>query len=540
METGKRIVQKGADQGMPKRTRQDEIDDKGQAILEKALADWAELNPLRKKDHGLDYVIEPKEKSGAMSGLQAFVQLKSSAKPAQRQNHISQKMTADHLMYYMTKAQLPVFLVVVDVEHEEGYWLFLQEYLLANAKLGKSPAPRTLTLPVRYQNRVSEADSFQNAVTAAAQFMVVHKVRLEQWRLNRQDPRFNFHITASGTGQHVRIDANEDVALIARIFFKKGDMSDGPRRLLMGEDVEIDQAEITGSPVFENMGSAQRITMGADFDTEVTIRTYTSSGKLLATLDGLNGKLRRGARGGTIQATLPRTPFAITVTVDLTEAGKEHYVVQWKFDVNTWHGKPVLHLPHFEQLKSFFASLAATDCAEFHFEPKGSQPFQLKARDRQVREVAKNYPVLQFLEKTRQVAGWLHENPAFNANLPGAHVDQVEMLYVLMQERLYEKKSPGIAGKARFDRQNLELLHKNNSVQLGPAEIHTCKLEFLGEKCDIDGLTVHVDGLKLDMSVDDLGALLADTNDDTIEAKIVTADNAKVAFRLPDDVPRLR
>jgi len=88
-----------------------------------------------KTDYGKDYLVEPGDDDEELTGLNFFVQLKGQEKV---------KLTADgsrvkfvletmHAAYYLDKIKdLPVFLVVVDVNKKKGWFQFLQPALNAD------------------------------------------------------------------------------------------------------------------------------------------------------------------------------------------------------------------------------------------------------------------------------------------------------------------------------------------------------------------------------------------------------------------------
>ena len=79
-------------------------------------------------DYHLDYSAEFIEKDEP-SGKRIYVQLKGTKSLKINNGNISFQMKVKHLLYYEQVTQAPVFLVVVDTENSDGYYVFLQRYL---------------------------------------------------------------------------------------------------------------------------------------------------------------------------------------------------------------------------------------------------------------------------------------------------------------------------------------------------------------------------------------------------------------------------
>jgi hypothetical protein len=82
---------------------------------------------------GLDRRIELVEE-GKHTAWAAFVQIKGKRKAAKSKGrktgfpYVSQRLEVEHLDYY-SKMREPVFLVVVDLDRRDGYWIFIQRYI---------------------------------------------------------------------------------------------------------------------------------------------------------------------------------------------------------------------------------------------------------------------------------------------------------------------------------------------------------------------------------------------------------------------------
>ena len=78
------------------------------------------------QDYAIDLEVEVVTK-GEVSGKSLFVQLKSSDCLSIKPTHIDYQFETDKLSYYLQK-DIPVLLVLVDLNDKQCYWLFTQEY----------------------------------------------------------------------------------------------------------------------------------------------------------------------------------------------------------------------------------------------------------------------------------------------------------------------------------------------------------------------------------------------------------------------------
>lgn len=116
-------------------------------------------------DNGTDHIVETlvDEK---YTGKSVRIQIKGHAKvkisggrrggPA----HAIEKVEVKNLRHW-SKSHQPVFLVVVDLERRDGYWLFIQEYLGNAPDLLKDLSKgKEARIKVPTSNRLSDTSSF--------------------------------------------------------------------------------------------------------------------------------------------------------------------------------------------------------------------------------------------------------------------------------------------------------------------------------------------------------------------------------------------
>ena len=100
-------------------------------------------------DHGKDYLVESGNNNGDLSGSSFYVQLKGQerAEVSAGGALVKYSLEMKYAAYYLDRIKdLPVFLVVVDVNEKKGWWLFLQPVLEGNQTWRKQDSI-TVNLP---------------------------------------------------------------------------------------------------------------------------------------------------------------------------------------------------------------------------------------------------------------------------------------------------------------------------------------------------------------------------------------------------------
>ena len=153
------------------------------------------------RDYGKDYLVEIGEDgNGQLTGTNFFVQLKGQRRVKRTADKIAVlfSLESKHARYYSEKVKdLPVFLVVVDIGTEKGWWLFLQQSLQAHQKW-KTQKSFTVKIPVT--QTLGDIPSLRQAIERAQTWMRVnhpvaiqdainaHKQRVIQIDLIRRTP----------------------------------------------------------------------------------------------------------------------------------------------------------------------------------------------------------------------------------------------------------------------------------------------------------------------------------------------------------------
>ncbi len=103
-------------------------------------------------DYGLDREIEIAI-NGKLTGKTLLIQLKSSATIRKEDNLVKYSIETNKLQYYLER-DVPVILILVDIQKEICYWLFVQEYIFENLNSKKLfwRKQKTVTIEIPMMN----------------------------------------------------------------------------------------------------------------------------------------------------------------------------------------------------------------------------------------------------------------------------------------------------------------------------------------------------------------------------------------------------
>jgi hypothetical protein len=142
-------------------------------------------------DYGLDKSVEIVEK-GIVTGKELLVQVKGTANIKFVNDRVSYSLKVTNLKYYLQK-DIPVILIVVDINQKKCYWLFLQQYVYDaldnNRPIETNKVTTTVSIPI--ENDVSLTISELKEIAFAGPTYILSKKldniptdHLELWKSN--------------------------------------------------------------------------------------------------------------------------------------------------------------------------------------------------------------------------------------------------------------------------------------------------------------------------------------------------------------------
>jgi hypothetical protein len=419
------------------RPRSHEIDDQAIAIFRSIKPVELVISDLH-PDYAKDYFVEIAD-GNKMTGEQAIVQLKGqqALRALKGSNSFSFMLKQKHAVYFADKEKLPVFLVLIDVNKKEGYWLFVQQYLLETLRGRKWRHKRSIAVHVPACNSLANKASFLEAIRSARTYMAAHQpaainaaITAKKLSIESLDPRFTANVVANESGERYMFNAKEPVD-ISLIF--KGPPDEVRKRIDdlidRGLPIEIAPGEFsdTGSPLFDEM-----FKQGGIFECNRKLQATTvlmardASGNVIARLDQLRAIVQGGPLEARIESELPNAPFVLsnTWTHDIRRTN-----LSFNIDLDRWQGQRIQLLAYFDQLHSFITAMQA--CTDVRFELYFLGNFALGGIFTPKRQIClERFAVyLDVLARARVIARKFGLNPALPLEITHSEVREIDLMY---------------------------------------------------------------------------------------------------------------
>ncbi|MFH1689390.1 MAG: DUF4365 domain-containing protein [Candidatus Eisenbacteria bacterium] len=310
---------------------------------------------------------------GEPTGREFAVQLKGTEHLKCGTTHVKYSLKTKHLAYFLDKALLPVFLVVVDTTTNRTWRVFLQRYAMAQLADRDWRSQKTVTIKLPFTSDLNNPEALDAAVTDAIAYVrelhpasLQASVAAERRRLEAYDDRISVDVSYVDGRPHYRIDAKEDFEFT--ITFASDDpaeLREKLRQLLeVGRSVEFKpgMVALSGSPLFEHMvgeaNEALTVKMGKTYSGAVDLATFGRDGAELARLDRIPGPIDRGAKAARFSGGYEQSPLKVVLQFPLVQPIPEDQVLfEMHFDTAAWVDVPLLHLPHFDRLIAFMRSI---------------------------------------------------------------------------------------------------------------------------------------------------------------------------------------
>ena len=404
-----------------------EIDRRAQDILRYHIPpSW--LIREQHPDIHIDYFIEVANSKGP-TGPNVGIQLKGTRSPQYSAKHIKIPIKTKHLSYYLNKVKEPIFIIVVDVNKKEGYWIFIQEWLKERIKKD-SERHKEIVVAIPIHNTISNIKRLHEAIVSAEIYMrdlwpssipaaVDHEKRL----LEKIDPRINADVSFMGGKTAVCLRAKED--FIFNIYFKySNDIKDRFEEFFdTGRSIEIDRSEIvesSGFPLLEHtlnkmqdgkmvIGSANRV------KTNIIIATIGAEANEKVVLYGVDGYTFHGGKKVCFEGGLEDSPLRLSFNFPIPPPFKiGSLMVDFRFDSLSWDNIPILDLPYYDKIRDFFESIIMGDKIRIDCEIKGKKVFTATSHGSVGPEfMMKTLNRLRLLEKMRRISQKVKINPQY-------------------------------------------------------------------------------------------------------------------------------
>jgi len=528
-----------------KRPRSHEIDEQAQRCFQRALPlGW--IVRTHDPDYGSDFEVEIVENE-EVTGLTFLVQLKGTAslRSIRHDTAVSFALETKHLVYYVDRVRRPVLLVVVDVEEEMAYWVFLQGYALSCLKGKRWRDQATVAIHLPKKNLLERTDDLKVAVEAADKHMaalwpasVADALRAEKERLESLDPRIVVKPSATDQGVHYHLEAKESFKAQFRFIGESSLMRRKLEELFdLGKEVTFErgQVQVMGSPLLER-AFAEITKMQHAVETPVTVYVLTvdAGGAELTRLEPIHGNLTGGRREQRFRGSLPESPLLIEVAAWFDEVGGRDRLSGkgWiGLEMRRWAGQRVSKLAHFDQICTFAETIRDGATIMVRCYSRGNQLFSTAMSPGSSDWFTQCLTHLSVLRQARHIVPIVGADPKLPDKLTGEHITDIAQLYSLLTDGIYRTSGQGLSARVTMGGKGVRSLesHARELQVKGRAEF-----DFLGTKVPVEPVEFTLTHARLGSDLDALRIAADDANLDDIDVHWVGTEHSElVAKALP-------
>ncbi|MCP4652093.1 MAG: DUF4365 domain-containing protein [Candidatus Omnitrophica bacterium] len=484
-----------------------EIEEEAKSIF----TDTLPLTWLKRKqtpDFYVDYFVEV-DKEREPSGVVFGVQLKGTRKLSTTKKHVKFSMKVKHLKYYFDNARQPIFLVVIDVVHRKGYWVFIQQYIKEVLNLSNWRELIKTTIKIPIQNLLNDIDSFHEAIHNSEKYMrelrpsSVHSAAMalqKEW--NSLEPRSKVDVSYKDSTTNVNVvmpEENQSFIFTrhgdSEILLKKyTDLMERGRRVQFKKD----EIELFGSPLLEMIKkkfSRFELEISNRSEGEVFISAIDSGGNEIGPQYRVDGEIVYARKEIRFECTKKSLPLKINLIFsfeDRDHLKEENMVanVEYFFNDDVWENKPIRQIQYFDALNFIFKSVKNSNKVKFVFESEGKS-LTMGYASMLLNEDAFNYFVGYFdlIEKIQFITKSLDINPKYRAkyDYSKTEVQGIYATYSLIKKGEIQIDATSITPKISIPNEGLVEFEKTGHKKGEAAKIDSSEFPFklFGERVDL-------------------------------------------------------
>lgn len=312
-------------------------------------------------DFHVDYVVELEE-NAQPSGKKFAVQLKGTTSPRYVGSDISFKCDVKHLEYYVDRVTEPVFLVVVDVEKQLAFYVFLQGLIQNQLRGEKWRRKKKKSIRVPRRNELATTKRLSADIDRAIRFMremrpssIESAVRHRQHALERIDPRFSVSIDLQNGEPKYRITPRRPVLarLVAQGTSAVRALSHAIRT---GKPVSLspERFRVTGSKLLDKFCSETcgpiRLEIGGKAPADLSIL----EGNEQTLIPPFRVTIRCGVAEATIEGDLARSPLSFRMAMP-RRGKRRQFSIHVSYD--QWLGQRLLRAAHFDRIHTLIRAI---------------------------------------------------------------------------------------------------------------------------------------------------------------------------------------
>ena len=463
-------------------------------------------------DYGKDQKVELVE-GDEHTGLTFWVQIKGQKKVSRlKDGSISFRLETKDLDYH-TRLQAPMFLVVVDVTKQVGYWVFTQQYERTWLKNVAWRSQEYIQIRLPSSNKLSDLKAYREAVKQAIRYMTTLTLQAdlgaERRHLEAIDPRFKIEITVDSTGRHYHFHSDQQIPV--GFTYQDGEPDSGKLGEMLDRGLPIvvrhDEIKMSGSPLFERFfemarGHDVRLEFNKTVEGSANILRKNRAGEVSGRLDAIPCKMTFGRLECRIEAGLPFDLLKFETTVPHDMVGTRP--MSLPIDLSSWSGRRLMSLPHFGPLAELFVGLDDGESFTFECFAPGQKLFTGIMKFEEEEPYCGISRLIEMLVKARTVAASRSLNPLLTEGYQSAQsAYEVEMLYDMLIGEGFRRKTTSASVRVTVMRGGLRkfLDAIKNSSSLGTLNLDgDGTFPFLGESVVVDSLEREVTNVRLSTS----------------------------------------
>jgi hypothetical protein len=239
------------------------------------------------------------------------------------------------------------------------------------------------------------------------------------------------------------------------------------------------------------------------------------NGREVAFVDPFPAKLEGGTKQLRLNAQMPRTPLAISLTFELpSKSGRAiPGLGNLHFFLDQWVGQKVLQLAYFDQIHHFSRALRDGCDLQIQCAIEGNRWFCVRSNGKRLGHSKEIAYIVDVIRKTREIAVWVSRNPVLPRNLTADDLQALDELHWRVEPGDRSRPAAGERSLAiQIGRDAVEAyLASPNRWRDGPVKVsHKNEIiSLLGEEVEIGLGEYEFTDAKLEQTDDDLrGQLL--------------------------------
>ncbi len=397
------------------------INSKSEKIFACKLSEeYFKIQELVKHQYKIDYIVELLEDENP-TGLFFKVELKGIEKQHGKKDYLSYPFETEALSYYYKNLLLPVFVVIIDVRYEKGFWLFTQKYISENLTQ-ENLSQKTVTLHIPKSQKLENLELFIANIKLAHRYMrdirstsIPDAINYTKKELESLDNRFKVNITYANDLTNIHLKANEKInpQFSIKPEYKKEFVQKIKNVTELGatEELDLKSMKLLGSPIFDifNLKADKLLVHPHEKEVNCTIKTIDKDGHINTILSEIKGKLTYALKQNQYIGYLGDSLFRFIITVKRSEdleRTTEKY--QFTFNYDKWSNKNINKLPYFQKIFSFCLDCTIGMKLEIELEEKGEVINDFSIDISQIRDTIKlNTLFLSTLAKAQEIFNYL-------------------------------------------------------------------------------------------------------------------------------------